>query len=79
MLTLVEEIFQYVGSRQSVNSCSVVRPAFRPQLSLGMNNLTDVRGLSYHLGGNNVTTGDPYNFDHYITPRTLMLSVAMKY
>ena len=52
---------------------------FQPELSLGVNNLTDVRGSANHLGGKDVVTGAPFSFDHYIQPRTSVLSVSLHY
>lgn len=52
---------------------------FLPEISLGVNNLTDVRGAAFHTGGTNVTDGQPFNFYHFVPPRTTVLSLSMKY
>ena len=52
---------------------------FQPEISLGMNNLTDVRGSTFHIGGNTATQGLPYNFEHFVQPRTSVLSVSLRY
>ena len=52
---------------------------FQPELSFGVNNIADKRGVSYHQGLNNVVTGDPIEVFHYITPRTLVGSVSVRF
>lgn len=60
---------------------ALTRPSsrYQPELSFGVNNLTDVRGVSYGIGGGNLVNGDPFLFQHYTTPRTMVLSASLKY
>lgn len=52
---------------------------FQPEISLGMNNITDVRGVAYHAGGNRATDGSSFSFEHYVQPRTTVLSISLRY
>ena len=50
---------------------------YAPELGLGVNNLTDVRGVASHQGA--VVRGTRYDFYHFVQPRTALLSLSMKY
>lgn len=53
---------------------------YQPELSLGVNNLTDVRGVTYHSQNMAATgSGNIFHLTHYVPPRTAMLSLAFKY
>ena len=52
--------------------------AFLPELSLGVNNLTDARGAATH-GQVQVPGKGTYDIYHFIPPRTVMMSLSMKY
>jgi outer membrane receptor protein involved in Fe transport len=53
---------------------------YLPEFSLGMNNITDVRGATFHVHGGNVQPGGPdYDFTHFVQPRTVLMSFGMKY
>jgi iron complex outermembrane receptor protein len=53
---------------------------FLPELSLGVNNLTDVRGVTYHLFiPASTPSGVPVDLYHFIPPRTAVLSLSLKY
>lgn len=52
---------------------------FQPELSIGINNITDERGITYAYGGNKATNGTPYSFTHFSQPRTVLLSVSFRY
>jgi iron complex outermembrane recepter protein len=67
------------GTLDARLSLSQPSSRFQPEISLGMNNVTDVRGATYHVGGNTATDGAPYEFKHYNPPRTTVLSVSLRY
>ncbi|MGH8245443.1 MAG: TonB-dependent receptor, partial [Gammaproteobacteria bacterium] len=51
---------------------------FLPELSLGVNNLTDVRGVTHHVA-TAASASTPPEEVHFIQPRTTVLSVSMKF
>ena len=54
---------------------TVTRPSSRfvPELSAGVTNLTDVRGLTYHSNVNGT------DLNHFVTPRTTLVSVSWRF
>ena len=50
---------------------------FVPEISVGVNNLTDVRGVAYHL---NVPapTQQVFDFYHFVPPRTVVFFIAFQ-
>jgi iron complex outermembrane receptor protein len=52
---------------------------FVPELSIGVNNLTDERGVAYHLQVNDVVTAEPTDFYHFIQPRTIVANVSFRF
>jgi outer membrane receptor protein involved in Fe transport len=52
---------------------------FQPELSFGVNNLTDKRGVATHQEVHNVVSGDPIEVFHYVMPRTLVGSVTVRF
>jgi len=72
------EIGDY-GTLDARLSLSQPSSRLQPEISLGMNNVTDVRGVTYHVGGNKASDGTPFAFDHFNQPRTTVLSVSLRY
>jgi len=53
---------------------------YQPEVSFGINNLTDVRAVTSHSQVNAATgSGNTFHFTHYVPPRTAMLSLSFKY
>lgn len=52
---------------------------YQPEISVGVNNLTDARGVAYHVGGNKASDGSPFSFNHFVQPRTTVLSISLRY
>jgi outer membrane receptor protein involved in Fe transport len=53
---------------------------YQPEVSFGINNLTDTRGVTYHEQNMAATgSGNIFHFTHYVQPRTAMLSLSFKY
>jgi iron complex outermembrane recepter protein len=53
---------------------------YQPELSFGINNLTDVPGVTYHSVASAATgSGNEFHQTHYVPPRTAMLSLSFKY
>jgi outer membrane receptor protein involved in Fe transport len=59
---------------------AATRPDSRylPEISLGVNNLTNVRGAAFRNHGNVIPSGT-FDLVHFNTPRTVILSAAMRY
>lgn len=51
----------------------------QPELSIGVNNLADERGVSYHTQVNNQVDGSPIDFYHFIQPRTIVANFSMRF
>jgi outer membrane receptor protein involved in Fe transport len=53
---------------------------FRPEISLGVNNLTDARGVTAHFAGTDAfDDGERVELAHFVRPRTVMLSLGLRY
>ena len=53
---------------------------YQPEISVGINNLTDVRGVTYHSQATAATgSGNTFEQVHFVQPRTAMLSLAFRY
>lgn len=51
----------------------------QPELSLAINNLTDVRGVAYHRRATSATSGTPMDFYHFADPRTVILAIGARF
>lgn len=52
---------------------------FAPELSFGVNNIADRRGIATHSEVHNAVTGDPIELWHYIQPRTIVGNLSFKF
>ena len=52
---------------------------YQPEISIGMNNIANNRGVAYHQHLNTVGTNQPIDLYHYITPRTLVGNLSFKF
>lgn len=50
-----------------------------PELCVGVTNATDTRAVTYHSRLTSLTTGDPFDFYHFIEPRTVFVSLSLRY
>jgi outer membrane receptor protein involved in Fe transport len=52
---------------------------YLPELSFGVNNLTDVKGTTYHQQVDAATNDNVFHLVHFTQPRTAVLSLSFKY
>jgi iron complex outermembrane recepter protein len=52
---------------------------FLPEFSVGVTNLTDVHVPTFHTQATQQTSGEDFDFYHFLQPRTVILNLSMKY
>lgn len=50
-----------------------------PELCIGVTNATDTRAVTYHSRMASPTTGEQFDFYHFVQPRTVFASISLRY